>query len=82
MKERGSQMESGGGKRTQRYYTLALKLAAADQVEKSELSYKQAQERYGIQGRLPLLVHGRQNWARWCHTITRVTKPQQQVTNA
>jgi transposase-like protein len=38
-------------KRTQRDYTLAFKLAVVDQVEKGEMSYKQAQERYGIQGR-------------------------------
>lgn len=53
-------------KRTQRDYTLAFKLAVVDQVEKGELTYKQAQERYGIQGRSTVLVwlrkHGRQNW--------------------
>lgn len=58
-------MESGV-KRTQRDYTLAFKRAVVEQVEKGELSYKQAQERYGIQGRSTVLVwlrkHGRQNW--------------------
>jgi len=58
-------MESGL-KRTQRDYTLAFKLSVVDQVEKGELSYKQAQERYGIQGRSTVLVwlrkHGRQSW--------------------
>lgn len=53
-------------KRTQRDYTLAFKLAVVDQVEKGELTYRQAQERYGIQGRSTVLVwlrkHGRQNW--------------------
>lgn len=44
------------GKRTQRDYTLAFKRAVADQVEKGELSYKQAQRRYGIQGRSTVLV--------------------------
>ena len=43
-------MESGS-KRTQRDYTLAFKLAVVEQVEKSELTYRQAQARYGIQGR-------------------------------
>ena len=38
-------------KRTQRDYTLAFKLAVVEQVEKGELTYKQAQARYGIQGR-------------------------------
>ena len=58
-------MESGT-KRTQRDYTLAFKQAVVEQVEKGELSYKQAQDRYGIQGRSTVLVwlrkHGRQNW--------------------
>lgn len=55
-----------GIKRTQRDYTLAFKLAVVEQVEKGALSYKQAQERYGIQGRSTVLVwmrkHGRQSW--------------------
>jgi transposase len=55
-----------GIKRTQRDYTLAFKQAVVEQVEKGELSYKQAQDRYGIQGRSTVLVwlrkHGRQNW--------------------
>ena len=58
-------MESGI-KRTQRDYTLAFKLAVVEQVEKGELTYKQAQQRYGIQGRSTVLVwlrkHGRQGW--------------------
>lgn len=53
-------------KRTQRDYTLAFKLSVVDQVEKGELSYKQAQARYGIQGRSTVLVwlrkHGHQDW--------------------
>ncbi|PQV44045.1 hypothetical protein B0G83_104475, partial [Paraburkholderia sp. BL21I4N1] len=40
-----------GSKRTQRDYTLAFKLSVVEQVEKGELSYKDAQRRYGIQGR-------------------------------
>lgn len=58
-------MESGI-KRTQRDYTLAFKLSVVEQVEKGELSYKQAQARYGIQGRSTVLVwlrkHGRLGW--------------------
>lgn len=58
-------------KRTQRDYTLAFKLAVVDQVEKGELSYKEAQERYGIQGRSTVLVwlrkHGRQDWGPMAH---------------
>lgn len=56
-----------GVKRTQRDYSLTFKLAVVDQVEKGELTYQQAQERYGIQGRSTVLVwlrkHGRQDWS-------------------
>ena len=59
-------MESGM-KRTQRDYTLAFKLSIVDQVEKGELTYKEAQRRYGIQGRSTVLVwlrkHGQQRWS-------------------
>lgn len=63
-------MESGS-KRTQRDYTQAFKRSVVEQVEKGELTYKQAQERYGIQGRSTVLVwlrkHGRQNWGPMAH---------------
>jgi len=53
-------------KRTQRDYTLSFKLAVVDQVERGELTYRQAQERYGIQGsstvQMWLRKHGRQGW--------------------
>lgn len=56
-----------GVRRSQRDYSLAFKLAVVDQVEKGELSYKEAQDRYGIQGRSTVLVwlrkHGRQDWS-------------------
>jgi transposase-like protein len=56
-----------GIKRTQRDYSLAFKLSVVRQVEKGELSYKQAQRRYGIQGRSTVLVwlrkHGVQDWS-------------------
>lgn len=54
-------------KRTQRDYTLAFKLAVVDQVEKGQLTYKQAQRHYGIQGRSTVLVwlrkHGTLDWS-------------------
>ena len=54
-------------KRTQRDYTLAFKLTVVAEVEKGELTYKQAQAKYGIQGRSTVLVwlrkHGRQSWS-------------------
>ncbi len=34
-------------RRTQRYYTMAFKLAVVAQVEKGELTYRQAQAQYG-----------------------------------
>lgn len=37
-------------KRTQRDYSLSFKLAVVEQVEKGEMTYRQAQDRYGIQG--------------------------------
>lgn len=53
-------------KRTQRDYTLAFKQAVVDQVESGELAYKQAQARYGIQGRSTVLTwlrrYGHQDW--------------------
>lgn len=53
-------------KRTQRDYTLTFKLTVVEQVEKGELTYKQAQARYGIQGKSTVLTwlrkHGRQDW--------------------
>ncbi len=46
-------------------------MAVLEQVEKGELSHKQAQQRYGIQGRSTVLVwlrkHGRQNWGSMAH---------------
>jgi transposase len=58
-------MESGI-KRTQCDYTLAFKLSVVEQIEKGELTYKEAQRRYGIQGRSTVLVwlrkHGHQRW--------------------
>lgn len=53
-------------KRTQRDYTLAFKLSVVERVEKGEMTYKQAQKHYGIQGRSTVLAwlrkHGQQNW--------------------
>lgn len=55
-------------KRTQRDYPLTFKQAVVDQVERGELTYKQAQDRYGIQGRSTVLKwlrrYGYQDWSR------------------
>lgn len=57
---------AGCGKRTQKNYSLAFKLQVVEGVEKGEYTYKQAQRKYGIQGRSTVLVwlrkHGRLNW--------------------
>lgn len=53
-------------KRTQRDYTLGFKLAVVEEVEKGDLTYKQAQAKYGIQGRSTVLAwlrkHGKLDW--------------------
>jgi len=55
-----------GKKRTQCDYTLAFKGAVVDEVERGDLCYRQAQRRYGIQGRSTVLTwlrkHGRCDW--------------------
>mgnify|MGYP005608918977 FL=1 len=53
-------------KRTQRDYTLGFKLQVVSAVEKGDMTYKQAQKIYGIQGRSTVLTwlrkHGKMNW--------------------
>jgi transposase-like protein len=54
-------------KRTQRDYPMTFKLSVVDQIERGELSYKEAQQRYGIQGSSTVLKwlrrHGHQDWS-------------------
>jgi len=58
--------ENSRKKRTQRDYNLGFKLAVISQVEKGEMTYKQAQKAYGIQGKSTVLVwlrkHGTLDW--------------------
>jgi transposase len=53
-------------KRTQGDYSLAFKLQVVDEIEKGNLTYKQSQKKYGIQGRTTVLVwlrkHGTLDW--------------------
>lgn len=60
------QSSQGGKKRSQRDYPIGFKLSVVLQVEKGELTYKQAQKLYGIQGRSTVLVwlrkHGTLDW--------------------
>lgn len=55
-----------GIKRTQRDYTLAFKLAVVDEVEQGAVTYREAQYKYGIQGRSTVLrwlrKHGGMDW--------------------
>ncbi len=73
-----------GAKRSQRDYTLTFKLSVVDQVEKGELSYKEAQRRYGIQGRSTVLVwlrkHGRQDWSQGASIRTQRSRPMNEPT--
>ncbi len=54
-------------KRTQKDYSLAFKLQVVDEVEKGNFTYKEAQRKYGIQGRSTVLIwlrkHGRLDWS-------------------
>ncbi len=54
------------GKRTQGDYSLAFKLRVVEEVEGGDLTYNQAQSKYGIQGKSTVLVwlrkHGKLNW--------------------
>lgn len=55
-------------KRTQKDYSIAFKLGVVEQVERGELTYKQAQDKYGIQGCSTVLIwlrkHGRLDWSK------------------
>lgn len=71
-------------KRTQRDYSLAFKQAVVDQVESGELTYIQAQIRYGIQGHSTVLRwlrrYGHQDWSpgtseHLCRSIVMPSKP-------
>jgi len=53
-------------RRSQRDYSLPFKLQVIHEVEKGELTYKEAQRKYGIQGRSTVLIwlrkHGTLDW--------------------
>lgn len=55
-------------RRTQRDYNLAFKLQVISQIEKGEMTYKQAQKYYGIQGNSMVLVwlrkYGTLDWSK------------------
>lgn len=64
-----------GTRRSQRDYGLAFKLGVVNAVEKGELTYKQAQQKYGIQGKSTVLVwlrkHGQQDWSLLAGTMSQ-----------
>jgi len=70
-------------KRTQRDYTLGFKLSVVEQVEKGHLTYKQAQRRYGIQGRSTVLVwlrkHGSLDWSPEHRQAMSTETPEQKI---
>jgi len=59
-------VDSKRKRRTQRDYTLGFKLQVVAVVEKGDMTYKQAQKIYGIQGRSTVLTwlrkHGTLDW--------------------
>src|SRR3954468_4330965 len=69
-------------KRTQRDYSLPFKLQVILEVEKGEVTYKEAQKRYGIQGRSTVLVwlrkHGSLDWSTQ-DTMSKGKTPQQRI---
>lgn len=62
-------------KRTQRDYTMGFKLQVVAAVEKGDMTYKQAQEIYGIQGSSTVLKwlrkHGTLDWTQPVKRIMR-----------
>lgn len=68
-------------KRSQRDYTLGFKVAVVAEVERGDLTYKQAQQKYGIQGRSTVLVwlrkHGRLTWQ--LNTTSMPQTPNQRI---
>lgn len=71
-------------KRSQRDYNLGFKLSVVSQVENGEMTYKQAQKIYGIQGRSTVLVwlrkFGNLDWSK--PTLHAMQSPQSKETPA
>ncbi|WP_282124804.1 helix-turn-helix domain-containing protein, partial [Marinifilum flexuosum] len=74
-------------RRSQRDYNMGFKLQVVRQVEEGDMTYKQAQKLYGIQGRSTVLVwlrkHGKLDWTKpSLHTMslpTRKETPAQKI---
>ena len=69
-------------RRSQSDYSLAFKLQVVTEVEKGELTYKQAQKKYGIQGKSTVLVwirkHGILDWKE-LPTVSKKKTPEQRI---
>lgn len=69
-------------KRSQRDYTLGFKLGIVMLIEKGDMTYKQAQHIYGIQGRSTVLVwlrkYGNLDWNK--SRITEMKRPKAKET--
>ena len=75
--------EGKKSKRTQRDYTLGFKLQVVAEVERGDLTYKQAQKKYGIQGRSTVLAwlrkHGKQTWPATANDKAMGNTPNQRI---
>ena len=76
------QSNGTGVKRTQRDYSLAFKLEVVNEIERGDMTYKESQKKYGIQGRTTVLKwlrkHGRLDWTNTAIMKERRT-PQQKI---
>ena len=74
-------------KRSQRDYNMGFKLAVISEVEKGQMTYKQAQKAYGIQGRSTVLMwlrkYGSLDWknpkSHFMPSPTRKETPAQKI---
>ena len=68
-------------KRTQRDYNIGFKLAVVSQIEKGEMTYKEAQKAHGIQGRSTVLMwlrrYGTLDWSKPKSRIMKSPKVKQ-----
>ena len=76
--EKDANRNVGRKKRTQRDYSLGFKLGVVMAVEKGDMTYKQAQKIYGIQGRSTVLVwlrkYGNLDWQKSRQTTMKTPK--------
>jgi transposase-like protein len=71
-------------KRTQKDYSMNFKLTVVEEVEKGHITYKQAQKKYGIQGKSTVLSwlrkYGNFDWENQTpHTMSKEKTPEQKL---